>query len=157
MLNSKYLTQDGVTGFLRMIYDRGYNFVFYNPDRGQYVLSEKEPVFRENTFLRCDGDYKFASDEFSINILKGLLDGRNYIAIEDHIDVVDWSKVPVDTLILVKGDDNCWYHRHFAKYEDGRIYAWRDGMTSWSLKSRDDDNIAYIYWQSAKLAEDTNE
>jgi hypothetical protein len=62
MLQSKYLTQDGITGFLQMIYDRGYNFVFYNPDRGQYVLSEKEPVFRENTFLRCDGDYKFASD-----------------------------------------------------------------------------------------------
>lgn len=76
---------------------------------------------------------------------------------EEDIDVVDWSKVPVDTLILVKSDDNCWYHRHFAKYEDGRIYAWRDGMTSWSLKSCDDDNIAYIYWEYAKLADNTSE
>ena len=62
MLNSKYLTQDGVTGFLRMIYDKGYNFVFRNPDTCEYTLSKKEPVFRGNTFLRCDGDYKFTSD-----------------------------------------------------------------------------------------------
>lgn len=51
--------------------------------------------------------------------------------------------------VLMFGD-NC------AEYEDGRIYAWRDGMTSWSLKSCDDDNIAYIHWEHAKLADDTN-
>nr|DAX91730.1 MAG TPA: hypothetical protein [Caudoviricetes sp.] len=28
MLQSKYLTQEGVTGFLRMIYDKGYNLLF---------------------------------------------------------------------------------------------------------------------------------
>lgn len=156
MLQSKYLTQDGVTRFLRIIYDRGYNFVFRNPDKCEYTLSKKEPVFRGNTFLRCDGDYKFAKDDFSIDILKDLLDGRNYIKIDEHINVIDWSKVAVDTPILVKSDDECWYNRHFAKYEDGRIYAWRDGMTSWSLKSAD-DNIAFIYWQYAKLANKTKE
>lgn len=154
MLQSKYLTQEGVIGFLRMIYDRGYNFAFYNPDNGRYTLADKEPVFRGNTFLRCDGDCKFASDEFAIDILKDLLGGRNYIKIDEHINTVDWSKVPVDTPILVNSDDRCWYNRHFAKYEDGRIYAWRDGMTSWSLKSAEDD-IAFIHWQYAKLADIT--
>lgn len=157
MLQSKYLTQDGLTAWLKECYKLGFKYLFYNQDSGTYMLSEREPVFYNITFMYCNGKKYAFSSYFSTLVAEDLLDGRNCIAIEDHINVVDWSKVPVDTLILVKGDDNCWYHRHFAKYEDGRIYAWRDGMTSWSLKSCDDDNIAYIYWQSAKLVEDTSE
>lgn len=44
---------------------------------------------------------------------------------------VDWSKVPVDTLIRVKENKNDkWILRHFAKYKDGKIYAWDYGCTS---------------------------
>lgn len=147
MLNSKYLTQEGVTGFLRMIYDRGYNFAFYNPDKCEYTLSKKEPVFRGNTFLRCDGDYKYAKDDFSIDILKDLLEGRNYIKIDEHIDVVDWSKVAVDTPILVRSSiEEDWNRRHFAKYKDGKVCAWSYGKTSWSGER-------FIAWEHAKLAE----
>ena len=61
---------------------------------------------------------------------------------------VDWSKVEVDTPILVRQrEDSKWYKRYFAKYENGKIYAWENGRTSWNL-----DNMAY--WQYAKLAED---
>ena len=157
MLQSKYLTQDGLIAWLKECYTLGFRYVFYNPDNGICMLSEREPVFRDITFMYCDGKKYPVVSYFSTLVVKDILTDRNYIAIEDHIDVVDWSKVPVDTLILVKSDDNCWYHRHFAKYEDGRIYAWRDGMTSWSLKSCDDDNIAYIHWEYAKLADNTNE
>lgn len=157
MLQSKYLTQDGLTAWFKECYNLGFKYLFYNPDSGVHMLSKQEPVFRGIRFMYCDGKkYPFIS-YFSTLVAKDLLIGRNYIAIEDHIDMVDWSKVPVDTLILVKSDDNCWYHRHFAKYEDGRIYAWRDGMTSWSLKSCGEDNIAYIHWECAKLANNTNE
>lgn len=157
MLQSKYLTQDGLTTGFKECYNLGFKYLFYNPDSDNYMLSEQEPVFYNTTFMYCDGKKYPFSSYFSTLVAEDLLDGRNYIAIADHIDIVDWSKVPVDTPILVNGGDNCWYNRHFAKYEDGKIYAWRDGMTSWSLKSCDDDNIAYIYWQSAKLADDTNE
>ena len=66
---------------------------------------------------------------------------------------VDWSKVPVDTPVLVRDrEDRIWYKRHFAKYEDGRVYSWCDGYTSWSS----DGNP--IGWDYAKLAEgDKNE
>ena len=60
---------------------------------------------------------------------------------------VDWSKVEVDTPILVRqGKNGKWLERHFAKYENGDVYAWVDGQTSWTGA----DNIK---WKYAKLAE----
>lgn len=44
---------------------------------------------------------------------------------------VDWSKVPVNTLIRVKENKiDEWVLRYFAKYKDGKIYAWDYGCTS---------------------------
>lgn len=62
---------------------------------------------------------------------------------------VDWSKVAVDTKILVKHlkEDDEWVNRHFAKYENGRVHAWSDGGTSWTSEST-------ISWSYAKLAEE---
>lgn len=62
---------------------------------------------------------------------------------------VDWSKVPVDTPILVKnGEEETWKKRHFAKYENGIVYAWGDGATSWSAYMSNMTD-----WKMAKLAE----
>lgn len=63
---------------------------------------------------------------------------------------VDWSKVPVDTKIYVKDNiyDN-WIKRCFARYEEGKIYAWDSGHTSWIA---DGENCA-TSWKYAKLAE----
>lgn len=60
---------------------------------------------------------------------------------------VDWSKVEVDTPILVRDtEDEQWERRYFAKYEDGYVYAWDVGRTSWSGES-------VTEWEYAKLAE----
>ena len=60
---------------------------------------------------------------------------------------VDWSKVAVDTPILVRqGKSGRWFERHFAKYENGDVYAWVDGQTSWTGADE-------IKWKYAKLAE----
>ena len=65
---------------------------------------------------------------------------------------VDWSKVAVDTPILVKNyRAEIWKRRYFAKYENGTIYAWLEGTTSWSASGTDDDYMAD--WKMAKLAE----
>lgn len=60
---------------------------------------------------------------------------------------VDWSKVKVDTPLLVRNYINGeWSKRYFAKYEDGKVYTWINGRTSW--------NETGIYaWKYAKLAE----
>lgn len=63
----------------------------------------------------------------------------------------DWSKVVIDTPILVRqGKTGDWLERHFAKYENGNVYAWVDGQTSWTGT----DNIK---WKYAKLAEGEEE
>lgn len=46
---------------------------------------------------------------------------------------IDWSKVAVDTPILVRDNSfSEWGKRYFAKYENGIVYAWSNGTTSWS-------------------------
>lgn len=60
---------------------------------------------------------------------------------------VDWTKVPVDTPILVKDSmEAAWKKRYFAKYIDGVVYAWGDGKASYTTDSM-------TYWDWAKLAE----
>ena len=64
----------------------------------------------------------------------------------------DWSKVEVDTPILVKNLENSnWSKRYFAKYEDGKVYAWGDGRTSWSSSGHT------FGWEFVKLAEEGDE
>ena len=65
---------------------------------------------------------------------------------------VDWSKVFVDTKILVRDSENEeWRKRHFAKFEDGKIFAWTNGTTSFSAYNSDFTK----QWNQGKLAEDT--
>ena len=64
---------------------------------------------------------------------------------------IDWSKIKVDTPILVRqGKTGDWLERHFAKYENGNVYAWVDGQTSWTGADE-------IKWKYAKLAEGEEE
>ena len=64
---------------------------------------------------------------------------------------VDWSKVEVDTPILVRDfEGSDWLKRYFAKYEDGYAYAWGNGCTSWNA-----DNM--YAWNYTKLAESEEE
>lgn len=60
---------------------------------------------------------------------------------------VDWSKVKVDTPILVREyEHENWVRRYFAKYEGGKVYVWNNGRTSWTEKFM-------TPWKYAKLAE----
>ena len=64
----------------------------------------------------------------------------------------DWSKVEVDTPILVRTDEATqWVRRYFAKYENGTVYAWDGGDISWS------GGDVMTMWKYAKLAESEEE
>lgn len=61
---------------------------------------------------------------------------------------VDWSKIEVDTPIWVSDCGNGdWFKRHFAKYENGKVYAFEGGNTSWS------DPYNLTHWEYARLAD----
>ena len=64
---------------------------------------------------------------------------------------VDWSKVEVDTPILVRNsEDEVWIKRHFAKYENGEVYAWNNGYTRWTASDM-------AVWKYANLADGEEE
>lgn len=71
------------------------------------------------------------------------------IDIGEYLGIVDWSKVAVDTPILVRRFDDNWEKRHFAYFKNGKVYAWLGGATSWTV-----ENSEHVFsWQNAKLAE----
>ena len=73
---------------------------------------------------------------------------------EEYEPTVDWSKVPVDTKILVKDKfDSTWTKRYFAFYKNDGVYVWRNGKTSYTVKNTDD---AYR-WDHAKLCKQETE
>ena len=72
------------------------------------------------------------------------------IDIGEYLGIVDWSKVEVDTPILVKHRvEETWEKRHFACFKNGYVYTWREGTTSWSVP----DEQLITMWNYAKLAE----
>lgn len=64
---------------------------------------------------------------------------------------VDWSKVEVDTKILVSNDDVRWYRAHFAKFENNTIYSFSNGTTSFTY-----EYSAFEPWKYAILYEEGN-
>lgn len=111
---------------------------------GVFVLKNGEPALCKETKCEdCDfnklnsckcSEYKF----------------REWLNSEYVESPVDWSKVAVDTPILVKDvKSGNWNRRYFAKYENGMFYAWADGATSWSVPC----NADMTRWKMAKLAE----
>lgn len=62
---------------------------------------------------------------------------------------VDWSKVPIDTPVLVSDTEKNWCKRYFAGTdEDGVLLAFALGGTSWSSRGETES------WAYMKLAED---
>lgn len=80
-----------------------------------YELECKDCLFNTHSYVYCgDKTEKWANSEY----------------VEPPID---WSKVTVDTPILVRDSSfSEWGKRYFAKYDNGVVYAWSNGTTSWA-------------------------
>ena len=71
------------------------------------------------------------------------------IDIAEYLGITDWSKVPVDTPVLISNDKEIWFKRYFARYEDEKVYCWLNGKTSWTAEYE----FSTGHWNYAKLAE----
>ena len=78
---------------------------------------------------------------------------KDYEEIEEPKEPeIDWSKIKVDTPILVRDSkDSKWLRRYFAKYEDEKVYAWLGETTSYDACGQ------VAKWKYAKLAESEEE
>lgn len=129
--------KDGMVLELRIgcerVYIGGRFFIIDNINIILSILSIKE----------YDNDLKHFSDK-DFDIMKVKYEGK----ILWERDEVDWSKIPVDTKVLVKYcEHNDWRERYFAKYEDGKVYVFMDGATSWSSEGNEINIEEYSHYK----------
>lgn len=102
-----------------------------------YTLDEHKDKYHED-FTRIGNE----ALHIKLDIMK-IYDCDNNLVWER--DEIDWSKLPVDTKLLVKHPkDKKWRRRYYAGVYDpamGLIYCYRDGKTSWV------DKMAIYGWR----------
>lgn len=125
------------------------NYEHYKKDINPYIICNLDWAFVDGRFELCDecncNGCLFAIDTSPCDKRKLKWIGEEYKESE-----IDWSKVPVDTKILVSSNREIWYTRYFAKFEGNCVHAFDYGATSWSADYKDH----ICPWKYAKLAED---
>ena len=117
--------EQGAKWLLQEMYDEGYLDIKIF---GVYAY------FVNPTFIENGGHFKVREHTPRIPCrLLGIAGNNKTYSIASLLGVVEWEKVPVDTPILIKGSFEI-LKRYFAKYENGYVYFYSDGRTSWNYE-----------------------
>lgn len=117
--------EQGAKWLLQEMYDEGYRDIKIF---GVYAY------FVNPTFIENGGHFKVREHTPRIPCrLLGIAGNNKTYSIASLLGVVEWEKVPVDTPILIKGLFEI-LKRYFAKYENGYVYFYSDGRTSWNYE-----------------------
>lgn len=138
--------EQGREWLLQKLYDDGWRYIVGSAD--DYVFITKSEPNIVNGLFRSVGVWEIYKHIELKSVLPSLERGE-VMNIAEELGIVDWLKVEVDTPIFVKNRiEDVWKCRYFAKYEDGKVYTWCGGRTSWS------NVIAYdpVNWEYAELA-----
>lgn len=145
--------EQGREWLLQKLYDAGWRYCICRYNGELYLTNTMPMMDMESGYINIYSCNKF---EYA-NCLKSIfpkMKGNEVLKIATELGVVDWSKVPVDTPILVKNHDGeSWEKRYFAFFKDGNVYAWMCGTTSWTPDIVD----GATDWKYAKLVGDINE
>ena len=116
-----------------------------------YELGYRKADFAEGVifFYKCAALVTICTPRIPVECTC-FVDKPQCIDIAEYLGIVDWSKVNVDTPILVSFDGCNWFRKYFAKVQNGTIYAWNDGATSWSVANKE---YCVTAWRYVKLAE----
>lgn len=131
---------------LQKLYDDGWRYIVGSLDDYVYI-TQREPTI-VNGFFRSIGLCEIYKHIELKSVLPSLECGE-IMNIAEELGIVDWSKVPVDTPVLISNNKKIWFKRYFARYEDGKVYCWLNGKTSWTAECE----ISTGHWDYAKLAE----
>jgi len=105
----------------------------------------------ETKYQLIDGDLYYMNP--SIDYGSYMISGMEYNFAKEldftiYTPPTDWSKVEVDTKVLVRDwDDSEWIPKYFAEVEANRVYVWNSGRTSFT--SRDEED--YTSYNQTKL------
>lgn len=119
-----------------------------DPDKVKEIFARSFAIDKRTGEIRtCKGldcaDCLFGSDK--LYCLAGRMNWIDQPVFDPEKDI-DWSKVPVDTPVLVWNTDSEQYRRYFSGIKDGRFGAYTDGRTSWSSITG-----SIRYWFHCKL------
>lgn len=137
--------EQGKQWLLQKLYDDGWRYLV-EEYCGKVWLTTEKPKIDEL------GSVELVRNCAMVSCIRDILPKTNlnqYLSIAEELGIVDWSKVPVDTPILVSNDNKEWIKRYFARYEDGNVYCWLNGKTSWTAICE----LSIGHWDYAKLAE----
>lgn len=137
--------EQGKQWLLQKLYDDGWRYLV-EEYCGKVWLTTEKPKIDEL------GSVELVRNCAMVSCIRDILPKTNlnqYLSIAEELGIVDWSKVPVDTPILVSNDNKEWIKRYFARYEDGNVYCWLNGKTSWTAICE----LSIGHWDYAKLAQ----
>lgn len=142
----------GMEWLFQKLYDAGWRYIVADNYDNIYLTNEKPVMFDDVDEVRISSCEKRIGATRFIKILPKLKPNEVF-SIEEELGIVDWSKVKVDTPILVSQNKVDWKPRYFARYTNGIVETWLCGCTSWSIDSANDTCI----WKYAKLVGDSDE
>lgn len=146
MLQSKYLTEEGLTMLLGDCYEGGARYVYRPTGYALIYLSKTKPIILDDGKIESRGGEAQALPVHTVNLLGDIFQNTNCIDLAKALHKVDWPKVPVDTKVYAYCG-NTIQRRHFACYKCDRVYTWVNGGTSWSTTRTNGD------WDKVELAE----
>ena len=110
---------------LEQMYNEGYRDIKIE---GVYAF------FVNPTFIENGGNFKIRDHTPRIPCkVLGLNPNIRKYSIAALLGIVEWEKVPVDTRIIVETTYET-LRRYFAKYEEGKVWYFDRGGSSWSME-----------------------
>lgn len=140
--------KQGMEWLFHKLYDAGWRYIVADNYDNIYLTNEKPLMFDGVDEVRISSCEK----AMGVSAFKSILPKLNRnecISIGEELGIIDWSKVAVDTPVLVSNDNKEWIKRYFARYEDGNVYCWLSGKTSWTATCE----LSIGHWDCTKLAE----
>lgn len=147
MLQSKYVTEEGLKVLLTTLYEEGYRYMYRPTGYTLIYISKIAPTIEDDGEIKRVGSEAYTLDMHTVNLLYDIFENTNCIDLAKALHKVDWSKVPVNTKVYAYCGDTV-QQRHFARYEGGTVHTWVNGGTSWSTTHTNDD------WDRVELAEE---
>lgn len=143
--------KQGREWLLQKLYDDGWKYYVKNVDNIAFVTT-KRPVMDDDILdVNSGGHIKCINN---ISKIMPQIEQNEVLNIAEELGIVDWSKVAVDTPIIVTtpyGDD---VNMHFAKLKNGFIYYYSGGRTSWTQTTT---GVYKTTPEHVRLAGDTDE
>lgn len=137
--------KEGQEWLLQKLYNDGWKYYVKNIGNTAFVTT-KRPVMNDGILdINSGGHVKCINN---ISKIMPKIERNEVLCIAGEFGIVDWSKVAVDTPILVDETERLQVKRHFARFDGEHVYYYGNGRSSWTFDCTECISPKYV-----KLAE----